>query len=217
MVDEFVSACRAAGLGYGFYYTAVDNFYLNVRGGAVQDAAQLLSGQARVSEEDYGEVVLGHLKELWTRYGNLTEVWFDGGLGRFFAPVSDMLRSLQPEAAVFNGYNVSNCVRWVSQGGTDGVIGSRPSRLLAAADTSHCCWPWCHPITDADRHRVGAARVPHLVDGRWAGPGSPQLTRLVPRGLRHGTMTLPCCMWLGGSGGRGTLILLSKGVIVVPG
>jgi hypothetical protein len=39
----------------------------------------------------------GWQQELWGRYGNLTEVWFDGGLAGMLDRARDLLQSLQPQ------------------------------------------------------------------------------------------------------------------------
>ena len=36
-------------------------------------------GQLNVTQETYDNVVLQQLNELWTKYGRLDEIWFDGG------------------------------------------------------------------------------------------------------------------------------------------
>ncbi len=40
----------------------------------------LKPGQLNVTQETYDSVVLQQLRELWTKYGILNEIWFDGGL-----------------------------------------------------------------------------------------------------------------------------------------
>jgi hypothetical protein len=40
----------------------------------------LQPGQLNVTQETYDSVVLQQLRELWTKYGTLDEIWFDGGL-----------------------------------------------------------------------------------------------------------------------------------------
>jgi hypothetical protein len=33
-----------------------------------------------ITQSTYDDIVLHQLRELWTNYGNLDEIWFDGGL-----------------------------------------------------------------------------------------------------------------------------------------
>jgi hypothetical protein len=40
----------------------------------------LKPGQLNVTQETYDSIVLQQLRELWTKYGILNEIWFDGGL-----------------------------------------------------------------------------------------------------------------------------------------
>lgn len=39
----------------------------------------LKPGQMNVTQETYDQIVLQQLREIWTRYGTLDEIWFDGG------------------------------------------------------------------------------------------------------------------------------------------
>jgi hypothetical protein len=39
----------------------------------------LQPGQLNVTQETYDSIVLQQLREIWTRYGSLDEIWFDGG------------------------------------------------------------------------------------------------------------------------------------------
>jgi hypothetical protein len=39
----------------------------------------LKPNQFNVTQDTYDHVVLQQLRELWTRYGSLDEIWFDGG------------------------------------------------------------------------------------------------------------------------------------------
>ena len=32
-----------------------------------------------ITQETYDNIVLQQLREIWTRYGSLDEIWFDGG------------------------------------------------------------------------------------------------------------------------------------------
>jgi hypothetical protein len=40
----------------------------------------LQPGQLNVTQDTYNSVVLQQVRELWTNYGALDEIWFDGGL-----------------------------------------------------------------------------------------------------------------------------------------
>jgi len=40
----------------------------------------LKAGQLNVTQETYDDIVLQQLREVWTKYGTLDEIWFDGGL-----------------------------------------------------------------------------------------------------------------------------------------
>ena len=79
VLAQFTASCAKAGLGWGFYYSLTNNFFLNVASHEVQNGT--LPGQQNVSQAEFETIALGHVRELWTRYGNLTEIWFDGGPG----------------------------------------------------------------------------------------------------------------------------------------
>jgi len=53
-----------------------------------------LEGQHNVTDEQYHTIVKTHLTELWTRYGELTEIWIDSKLQGF----GTMMDRLQPNA-----------------------------------------------------------------------------------------------------------------------
>ncbi len=78
VLEQFSSTLQAAGLGHGFYYSLTNNFYLNVHGHYVQNGT-LLPGQQNVTQEQFEAIAEAQLTELWTSFGNLTEIWFDGG------------------------------------------------------------------------------------------------------------------------------------------
>ena len=115
VLKEFVDAMKAEGLDYGFYYSLPRNFYLNVARHSAHASDNILPGQHNVSQSEYQRISLSHLKELWSNYGNLTEIWFDGGYSADMKPeVQNLLDEYQPNAAVFGGYGVSeNPLCWV--------------------------------------------------------------------------------------------------------
>jgi len=102
LVREFVEACRAEGLGAGLYCSPWDR-----------------NSPAYGDSPRYNDLYCDQLTELLTRYGPITEVWFDGANGegpngrrqeydwpRFFG----LVRQLQPEAVMFS--DAGPDVRW---------------------------------------------------------------------------------------------------------
>jgi len=114
VVKDFVASCQKAGIKPGFYYSIVTNSFLNVVNGNVQDGP-LKPGQVRVTQDQYYQIVLAQLNELWTQFGDLAEIWFDGGYqGSISQQLSALLVDKQPNAVIFNGYGLTkNPVRWV--------------------------------------------------------------------------------------------------------
>jgi alpha-L-fucosidase len=110
-VREFVDACRAEGLKAGLYCSPWDRNHASYG-----DSSR------------YNDVYATQLTELLTRYGALSEVWFDGANGE--GPngkrqVYDwprnwaLVRRLQPNAVMFS--DVGPDVRWI--GNERGVAG----------------------------------------------------------------------------------------------
>ncbi|EGD82141.1 hypothetical protein PTSG_02815 [Salpingoeca rosetta] len=113
VVLEFSTKMQAAGLGHGFYYSTGNNFYLNRID--FKPAGALLPGQVvNVTDKEYNTLVFEHVRELWSRYGNLTEIWFDHGYaGDQKAALQQLLQQYQPHAAGFNGYGIMpSPVKW---------------------------------------------------------------------------------------------------------
>lgn len=107
---EFIEACRKYGLKPGFYYSTGCNGYYNINDNWKWDYR---------SEEyqAYVKNVEAQVKELWTEYGELFEIWFDGGIippekgGPDLTPI---LREFQPSAICFQGpRDYAHNIRWV--------------------------------------------------------------------------------------------------------
>ena len=124
VVGELIASCHAASLRTGIYYSVGANNYLNVAYGTVRNAT-LAPGQVSISQSTYESIVLQQLTELWTTYGELDEIWFDGG----FSPeqrqfLAQLIKQYQSAASVFGGCSSSgDCVtssplRWI--GNEDG-------------------------------------------------------------------------------------------------
>lgn len=114
VVGSFVRDARAAGVRVGFYYSVVSNAFLRVDSGTVHPDAPLGPTQANVTQAQYEQIVLAQLAELWGNYGDLEEIWFDGGYQQSIkSNLTNLLVRLQPNAVAFGGFGASpNPVRW---------------------------------------------------------------------------------------------------------
>jgi alpha-L-fucosidase len=114
VLGEFVNSCEKKQIKTGFYYSVVSNSYLHVDNGFVLNTT-LQPGQLNVTQATYDSVVLQQVRELWTNYGPLNEIWFDGGYTQSLKdPITALLAEVQPNAVAFNGYGVSkNPIRWI--------------------------------------------------------------------------------------------------------
>jgi len=117
LVKDFVESCKKYGVRPGIYASASTNGYLWV------DNPGVVQKGGPVDQKTYNNIVLQQLTELWTNYGKLFEIWFDGGV----IPVSEggpdvnaLLQKLQPDAVVFQGpASAKNLIRWI--GNEDGL------------------------------------------------------------------------------------------------
>ena len=143
---EFVDACRHYGLKPGFYYSTGCNGYYNINDSVPQDYRSS-------AYQAYVKCVESQVTELWTQYGELFEIWFDGGIippeqgGPNLTP---LLRRYQPNAVCFQGpRDWPHDLRWV--GNEDGLAPEN-------------CWA----TTNA-----GEARYDGTVPNETAGVGDP--------------------------------------------
>ena len=111
LVREFVDACAAEGLRAGLYLSPWDRNHPTYG-----------------DTPAYNDVYAAQLTELLTRYGKITEVWFDGANGEGpngrrqvydWPRVFGLVRRLQPEAVIFS--DAGPDVRWC--GNERGVAG----------------------------------------------------------------------------------------------
>ena len=65
LLREFVDAARVAGIRPGIYYIVNTNI--------------LLSRVYRATAAQTRAVIIGQLREIWSNYGEMVELWFDGG------------------------------------------------------------------------------------------------------------------------------------------
>jgi alpha-L-fucosidase len=111
VVREFVTACRAEGLKVGLYCSPWDRNH-----------------PAYGDTPRYNDVFIAQLTELFTNYGELNEVWFDGANGEGpngkrqvydWPRTWALVRELQPNAVIFS--DAGPDVRWI--GNERGVAG----------------------------------------------------------------------------------------------
>ena len=73
VVADFIASCRKHDVQPGLYYSTSFNGYLQIGQGG-----RPLSGRPEDLRR-YNDIVVQQLTELWTHYGPLFEIWFDGG------------------------------------------------------------------------------------------------------------------------------------------
>lgn len=153
LLAEFVRSCEKAGIRPGIYASTSANAYFNVDNPGLVNRG---NGGDETRQREYVQLCEKMMTELWTRYGDLFEIWFDGGTlppemgGPNLAPI---LAREQPNAIVFQGApGMVNNIRWV---------GNEKGR---APDP---CWSTIDQISQegGDRERILAGAP----DGRiWA-------------------------------------------------
>ncbi len=111
IVAEFIASCKKYGVLPGIYCSASCNAYYKV------DSPGLCISGDKDEQKRYNDMVIGQLTELWTEYGELFEIWFDGGClppEKGGPPIAELLCKLQKDAIVFQGpINMGNGIRWV--------------------------------------------------------------------------------------------------------
>jgi alpha-L-fucosidase len=111
IVKDFICSCKKFGLKPGIYASTTANGYLKV-----DNPGKVVSGNVE-EQKKYNDIVKTQLIELWSKYGNLFEIWFDGGVlpsnkGGF--DILSLLKKYQPQAIAFQGpLGFQNNVRWV--------------------------------------------------------------------------------------------------------
>jgi alpha-L-fucosidase len=129
LVKDFVASCKKYGLKPGIYASTTANGYLQV-----DNPGKVLSGDPE-EQKRYNKIVEMQLTELWTNYGPLFEIWFDGGVlpiekGGF--DVLSLVKKYQPNSIAFQGpFGYKNNIRWV--GNEEGVA---PYPCWARADST---------------------------------------------------------------------------------
>jgi len=129
IVKDFIASCKKYGIKPGIYASASANGYFKV-----ENPGLVISGNKQ-EQERYKEVVKTQLTELWSQYGKLFEVWFDGGVlppEKGGVDIPSLFKKYQPDAIAFQGpFGYRNNIRWV--GNEDGVA---PYPCWAKADST---------------------------------------------------------------------------------
>lgn len=137
IVRDFIESCHKYGIKPGLYASTSANGYCWV------DNPGLVQPGSPFTQEEYNAIVRKQLTELWTNYGELFEIWFDGGVlakDKGGADVLPLVQSLQSEAIAFQGpAGHPNLIRWV--GNEEGVA-------------PYPCWATADATTNADGTEV---------------------------------------------------------------
>lgn len=100
IVANFFASCQTRGLRPGLYCSTGINDYSNV-----PPPGQSLSGNVE-AQKAYNHIVETQLTELWANYGEIFEIWFDGGVlppQKGGPEILPLMAKYQPNAVVFQG------------------------------------------------------------------------------------------------------------------
>ena len=129
IVGDFIKSCRKYGIKPGIYASTTANGYYHV------DNPGYVQSGSPYTQEEYNKMVETQLTELWSNYGDLSEIWFDGGVlsrEENGADVLSLVRKLQPDAIAFQGpFGHPNLVRWVGN-----EEGTAPDPCWSTADST---------------------------------------------------------------------------------
>lgn len=110
IVADFLASCKKYGLEAGLYYHLNYNEYYDMR----HPDAEMRKTEAYAK---YRAVVEKQVEELWSRYGEVFEIWFDSGVlskEENGPDVIPLLEKYQKDAIMFQGPSIMpNCIRWV--------------------------------------------------------------------------------------------------------
>lgn len=111
IVADFINSCKKYDIKPGLYYSVSCNAYFGV-----DNPGKVLSNN-KEDQENYNKMVIEQVTELWTSYGDMFEIWFDGGV---ISPeeggpdIEALLNKYQPQAVCFQGpSSFPSLLRWV--------------------------------------------------------------------------------------------------------
>lgn len=134
VIRQFIDSCHRYHIRPGLYASASANAFLGVDNPGLVNHGQ---GGDDAAQARYVKICEQMMTELWTRYGDLFEIWFDGGAipasqgGPDLVPI---LQKHQPNAIVFQGpVGTPNLIRWV---GNERGVAPYPCWSTAKTGTS---------------------------------------------------------------------------------
>lgn len=167
VVGAFVQSCRKYGIKPGLYYS--------LSGAHLTRLCRDENGE--LDRKRFNEMLLAQLEELLTNYGELFEIWFDGGVLRPEKGGPDVLsviRRTQPNIVVFGGCpGTRNVLRW--SGSEQGV--AIPE-----------CWSAAHYLDEPERNNVLPDSPGDPADPIWAPVECDMPVRDVMRAFMGGWM-----------------------------
>lgn len=114
VVADFVRSCGKYGIKPGLYASVSANGYLEVENPGIINRGK---GGNPERQAEYVRMCEQMITELWSRYGDLFEVWFDGGaipVEQGGPDLVSLMHKYQPDAIAFQGPpGTPNPVRWV--------------------------------------------------------------------------------------------------------
>ncbi|MCG8557135.1 MAG: alpha-L-fucosidase, partial [Proteobacteria bacterium] len=150
LLGELASATRNAGLRIGFYHSIMDwdhPDYLPKRPWEQRDASQARFGR-------YYQYMKGQLRELLTRYGDISILWFDGQWDDTWShaygkDLYAFVRGLQPRILINNRVDIGRRPDGLTEKGDyRGDFGTPEQAIPQAAETTQ---PW-ETCTTIGRH-----------------------------------------------------------------
>jgi alpha-L-fucosidase len=142
VLADVAASCRRFGLKLGVYVCPRDDNFGAGTGGICKDPSR---------QPAYDKMYREQLTEVFSRYGELVEIWFDGST---VTPVGDLIAKYQPGAMVFQGPQAT--IRWV--GNEDGFAPYPCWNSIDAADAR------TGTATALDSDPDGSVWLPNEVD-----------------------------------------------------
>ncbi len=94
IIEQLANACRKQGLGFGVYFSVIDWHF--------PPAFPISSHNADLIPPDHHQLNMEQVRELMTKYGPISEIWFDMGANtpQQSKALADLVHQLQPQCMV---------------------------------------------------------------------------------------------------------------------